>query len=63
MKDEQSLEIEKNQEELNMTINDMKDKFKHYNIRDDKEIQILEEKFRYDIFNCIGNMFNLKNKK
>ena len=54
------MEIEKSQDELNLDLSNLKHKFQHYNIREDKEIQILEEKFKYEIFNSIGNMFNVK---
>ncbi len=63
MKEEQNLEVEKTQDEFNLHFVEHKNKLKHHNIRDDKEIQILEEKFKYNIFNSIGNMFNVKSKK
>jgi len=63
MKDEQNLEIEKIQEELNNEVSKLKNQLLIYNFKEEKDIQILEEKFKYDIFNAIGDMFNVKNKK
>ena len=37
--------------------------FKHMDIRDNKDVEILEEKFRFNVFNSIGEMFDLINKK
>ncbi len=30
------------------------------NIRGESEVQIIEEKFKLDVYNSVGNMFNLK---
>jgi len=37
--------------------------FKYLNIRNNREVEILEEKFRFNVFDSIGEMFDLKNKK
>lgn len=62
MKDEQNLEFEKTEDELNLEFTNFKHKFQHFNFRDEKEIQDLEEKFKYNVFNSIGNMFSFKKK-
>ena len=63
LKDEQNIELEKSQEDFITNGFEIKNKLKHLDTRNDKEIEIIEEKFTYEIFNSIGNMFNVKNKK
>jgi len=31
-----------------------------YNIRGEAEVQIIEEKFKLEVYNSVGNLFNFK---
>ncbi len=63
IKEEKNLEVEKSQDELNCDLLNLKNQYINYNFRDEKEILIIEENFKYNIFNSFSNMFSNKNKK
>jgi hypothetical protein len=63
IKEEKNLEVEKSQDELNCDLLNLKNQYINYKFRDEKEILIIEENFKYNIFNSFSNMFSNKNKK
>lgn len=58
--DEKKLEIQKIDDEYKIKVNDLKEEFLKCNLRGESEIQIIEEKFKLEVYNSVGNMFNLK---
>lgn len=38
----------------------MKEEFMKYNLRSESEMQLIEEKFKLEVYNSVGNMFNFK---
>ena len=63
MNQEKENEIKIKDDELENELKKMIYNFNNINLKDNKEVEILEEKFRFNIFNSIGEMFDLKNKK
>lgn len=60
LKEEKKNELEKIEEEYNVKIYDIKNEFSNNNVRGESEIQLMEEKFKLDVYNSVGNMINLK---
>jgi hypothetical protein len=58
--DEKKLEIEKIDDEYKIKVNDLKEEFMKSNLRGESEMQIIEEQFKLEVYNSVGNMFNLK---
>jgi hypothetical protein len=54
------LEIQKIDDEYRIKVNDLKEEFMKFNIRGESEMQIIEEKFKLEVYNSVGSMFNLK---
>ena len=60
IEDEKKIEIIKIEDEYKENIKKIKEEFMQFNIRSESEVQIMEEKFKIEVHNCVGNMLNLK---
>ena len=58
--DEKKNEVEKIEEEYKIKTDQLKLEFMNSNIRGESEVQIMEERFKLDVYNSVGNMINLK---
>ena len=58
--DEKKLEIQKIDDEYKIKIDDLKQEFIKYNFRSESAMQLIEEKFKLEVYNSVGNMFNFK---
>ena len=54
------MEIQKIDDEYKLKVNELKDEYTKYNIRSESAVQLIEEKFKLEVYNSVGNMFNLK---
>lgn len=61
--EEKKNEVQKVEDEYRAKVNEIKEEYTRYNIRGESEVQLLEEKFKLEIYNSVGNMFNLKQIK
>lgn len=58
--EEKKLEVQKIDDEYKIKVDEYKEEFMKNNIRSESEMQIIEEKFKLEVYNSVGNMFNLK---
>ena len=60
LNEENKNEVEKIEEYYKVKINDLKSELSNNNIRRESEVQLMEERFKLDVYNSVGNMINLK---
>jgi len=58
--DEKKSENQKIDDEYKIKINELKEELMKFNVRGESDVQIIEEKFKLDVYNSVGNMFNFK---
>lgn len=62
LEEEHQMELDKLEEDTNQIIKEIKRKFRADGFKANSGIQLIEEKFRLDMYNSIMNLFSLNNK-
>jgi len=63
LKDEEQLELEKLDDHFDQKIKENKKKYKSMGLTSNNGIQVIEEKFKLEMFNMINDLLNPKNNK